>query len=75
MEQINPTATPPTVLDDAALVAAPEARRAWFGNISEATEWRWSKNLHGFPKPLRIHGRKYYRVGDLREFSRTRAVA
>jgi hypothetical protein len=75
MEQIASTITPSIPLDDDALVTAPEARSRWFGGISEATEWRWSKQLEGFPKPVRIHRRKYYRVGDLREFYRTLAVA
>ena len=75
MEPNSATVTPPTPLDDDALVAAPEARRNWFGGISEATEWRWAKGLPGFPKACRIHRRKYYRVADLREFCRTRAAA
>ncbi len=74
MEQIASTITP-SPLDDDCLVAATEARSKWFGGISEATEWRWAKDLPGFPRAVRINRRKFYRVADLREFSRTRAAA
>ena len=29
------------------------------GSISEMTLWRWSRD-EAFPKPVRIHGRKYF---------------
>jgi hypothetical protein len=74
MGQIVSTATS-TPLDDDALISAPVARGDWWGGISEATEWRWAKNLPGFPKAVRINRRKFYRVGDLRKFSRTREAA
>jgi hypothetical protein len=75
MNQTAQTITPASALDDDALIAAPDARSEWWGGISEATEWRWTQQLEGFPKVIRIHRRKYYRVGDLREFSRTRRAA
>ena len=74
MEQIASTVTP-SPLDDDCLIAASEARRTWFGGISEVTEWRWAKDLPDFPKAVRINRLKFYRVADLREFSRKRAAA
>jgi hypothetical protein len=65
----------PVPLDEDAFVAAPVARRDWLGGISVATEWRWAKELDDFPKAIKIHRNKYYRVGDLRNFVRARAVA
>ena len=64
-------ATPP--LDDGCLVSAPEARKNWPGDISEATEWRWQNGQNapaGFPKPIKINRLKFYRVGDLRKFTK-----
>ena len=58
--------------DDDDLVSAPEFRRS-LGNISAMTEWRWSRAIPGFPRAIRINGRKYYRVGDGRRFIASRA--
>lgn len=75
MEQTVQTSTITAGVDDEALIAAPVARRQLLGGISESTEWRWERQLPDFPKPIRINRRKYYRLGDLREFSRSRAVS
>ncbi len=71
--QIVSTVT--STLDDEALISAPEARRLMLGGISEVTEWRWAKQFPDFPKIIRINRRKYYRLGDIRKFTRTRAAA
>lgn len=40
-------------------------------SISDMTLHRWSKNLHlDFPKPLRINGRRYWRLADLHSFEK-----
>jgi predicted DNA-binding transcriptional regulator AlpA len=52
--------------------------RARFGGISDMALWRW---LHddelGFPQPLRIQGRRFWKAADLTawECSRTPEVA
>ena len=61
----TPTPTPATA---ESLVSASAARRDYLGDISEVTEWRWAKQLAGFPVPVRINGRKFYRRGDLLAF-------
>ena len=38
--------------------------RAMIGGISAMTEWRWRK-YHGFPAPLKIARRNYYRRRDV----------
>ena len=59
-----------STLPDEALVPAQKARRDFWGGIGETTEWRWAQSVPDFPKPRKIHGRKYYRLGDLRTFNR-----
>jgi predicted DNA-binding transcriptional regulator AlpA len=44
------------------------ATRQFLGGISPSTLWRWERNAPGFPQPIKIHRRKFYRVGDLRSF-------
>ena len=64
-----------STLTDDALVSAPNARRLYLGGISEATEWRWSKQFASFPKAIRVNNRKFYRVGDCKLFWAAREVA
>ena len=43
---------------------------------SEQTRWRWSKDPYlGFPKPLKIKGRNFYRLHELKEFESRMAAA
>jgi hypothetical protein len=73
--QIASTVVDKPSLDDDSLISSLDARRQMLGGISVSTEYRWELELEGFPKPIRIHGRKFYRVGDLREFARIQAAA
>ncbi|WFS06254.1 DNA-binding protein [Methylobacterium sp. 391_Methyba4] len=42
--------------------------RARYG-VSDQTLWRWEKDAKlGFPQPLRINGRRYWRVAELQAF-------
>lgn len=50
--------------------------RARFGDISEMTLWRWERDRElGFPKPLTIHGRKFYDLSQIEDWERSRAIA
>jgi predicted DNA-binding transcriptional regulator AlpA len=41
--------------------------------VSSMTLWRWDRDLElGFPKPIRIRGRKYRDVGELDAFDSER---
>lgn len=43
---------------------------------SPITRWRWSKDPElGFPKPLKIKNRLYYRRSDIEAFERRMAAA
>lgn len=55
-------------LPDDALITAAKAREHELGGISDTTEWRWADQFSDFPRPVRINGRKFYRVRDLRAF-------
>jgi predicted DNA-binding transcriptional regulator AlpA len=47
-------------------VPAPVARREILG-VSEMTIWRWRQDPSlGFPSPVRIRSRLYYRADELR---------
>lgn len=57
--------------DDLDLTPAPTMRKNF--NISATTEWRWNNDSTlGFPKPIWIRSRKYYRSGELRAFQNAR---
>jgi predicted DNA-binding transcriptional regulator AlpA len=47
-----------------------------YGGVSDMSLWRW---LHddrlGFPKPLRIHNRRFWRLSDLRAWEVSQAVS
>lgn len=45
--------------------------RTWLGDISEMTLWRYERDPElGFPKPIRIKRRKYWRCSDISAFER-----
>lgn len=51
-----------------AVISAPEARR-YVGGISEMSLWRWERDPDmGWPQPVRVNRRKYYKVAELDEF-------
>jgi len=54
-------------------LTGPEVDRR-YGRSSQS-RWRWSKDPElGFPKPLKIQGRCFYRLSDLEEFERRMAA-
>jgi hypothetical protein len=53
--------------DQGEIVSAPIMRRMF--SISPTTEWRWCKDQAlGFPQPIIVRGRRYYRRRELNEF-------
>jgi len=57
------------------LLPAPEARD-YVGGISAMTEWRFERDPDlGWPVPVRIKRRKYYRVSELDAFLERHQVA
>ena len=50
------------------LITSREVRRM-FGGVSEMTLWRWMKSESvQFPRPIVIHSKNYWLLGDLRRF-------
>jgi hypothetical protein len=55
--------------DDQMLTAAQVKRR--YGNCSDMKIYRWLKKKDlGFPEPILINGRRYWRLSDLQVFDR-----
>jgi predicted DNA-binding transcriptional regulator AlpA len=53
------------------LPATPTRKR--YG-VSDMTLWRWENDADlGFPKPIRINGRRYWRIADLQAFEARQA--
>jgi predicted DNA-binding transcriptional regulator AlpA len=47
-----------------------------FGGISDMSLWRWLQNPElGFPPPMRIATRRYWRLADLEAWEQSRAAA
>jgi predicted DNA-binding transcriptional regulator AlpA len=47
--------------------------KARFGNISDMSLWRWSRNpALGFPVPVIINGRKFYREDEIQAWKKSR---
>ncbi|SFH21197.1 helix-turn-helix transcriptional regulator [Sulfitobacter dubius] len=63
-------------MDRPEYVPAHVARREILG-VSEMTVWRWRQDPSlGFPSPVRIRNRLYFRADELRDWMETqRAVA
>ena len=60
--------------DDDFLLADPAVCTMF--NVSAMTLWRWDHNSElGFPKKIKINGRNYRRLGDLRRFQHSLQVA
>jgi predicted DNA-binding transcriptional regulator AlpA len=56
---------------DELLPATPTRKR--YG-VSDMTLWRWENDpALGFPKPIRINGRRYWRIADLQAFEARQA--
>jgi predicted DNA-binding transcriptional regulator AlpA len=51
------------------------AVRARYG-VSDMTIWRWLQNTSlGFPAPIRINGRRFWRLTELEEWEASRSTA
>ena len=47
------------------------ATRRRYNDPSESTFWRWQRDpAVGFPQPILIGSRKFFRLADLKEFER-----
>jgi predicted DNA-binding transcriptional regulator AlpA len=56
------------IKEDDTLLPSSKVRQR-FGGVSDMTLWRWERNEKlGFPKPVRINARRYYRLSELDEF-------
>jgi predicted DNA-binding transcriptional regulator AlpA len=45
-------------------------------NVSDMSIWRWlNDDRLGFPKPLRIHNRRFWRLADLRAWEASQEVS
>jgi hypothetical protein len=43
-------------------------------SVSDMSLWRWLRDVElGFPQPLRINGRRFWKVSDLEAFEAARA--
>jgi hypothetical protein len=62
-----------TVPDSADLLPDPQVARRY--NVVPRTLYRWdAQPALGFPKPLRINGRKYRRIEQLENWERQRVT-
>lgn len=60
--------------DERDLLTARDVRDRY--NISDVTLWRWERETGlGFPAPVRVRRRKYWRLGELLEFERAQQEA
>jgi predicted DNA-binding transcriptional regulator AlpA len=50
------------------------AVRARFGGISLMTLHRWMRGNEGFPQPVQIAGRNFWRAEEITEWTATRPV-
>src|SRR6476661_6274397 len=69
------TASPrgPPLDDDAWLTSAQTRGRT--GNVSNMCLWRWMRDERvRFPAPVKINGRNYWRLGDLRRWQAEQAA-
>lgn len=57
------------------LITAAEVR-ARFGDISDMTLWRWLDDAAlGFPRPVRIQRRRFFREAEIEAFIERQAAA
>jgi hypothetical protein len=61
-------------MEDDKLVGTKFFRERYDGRCSRTID-RWINDLEDFPKPTMINRRRYWRLGDLRHWERSRAVA
>lgn len=44
------------------------------GNVSDMSLWRWTRHA-GFPEPVRLNRRRYWRAGEVDAWWEARAAA
>ena len=60
--------------DDQVFLTAAQVKRR-YGFISDMTIWRWLNTVDsGFPAPMIVSGRRYWRKSELEEFERQNVV-
>jgi predicted DNA-binding transcriptional regulator AlpA len=60
--------------NDQVFLTGPEVDKRY--GRSEQSRWRWGKDPElGFPTPIKIKGRSFYRLRELEEFERRMAAA
>jgi predicted DNA-binding transcriptional regulator AlpA len=63
------------IINETVWVSATSVRRR-YDNISATTLWRWEVDSElGFPKPMQVGSRKYYRLSDLEAWEAARAAS
>jgi predicted DNA-binding transcriptional regulator AlpA len=73
-QEILKTAPPPQIkqVDDETLLTSKQVC-ARFGGVTVMSLWRWMNDDEtGFPKPIKINSRNYWRLGDLRHWQASR---
>jgi predicted DNA-binding transcriptional regulator AlpA len=59
---------------DEVFLTAPQVRRR-YGGLSDMALWRWLNNpALGFPQPVDIGGRRYFKLSELQKFETQAAV-
>ncbi len=70
--ELRKASKPELVLDDDVLLTAAQTRGR-VGGVSAMCIWRWMRDPRvQFPTPLKINGRNYWRLGDLRRWQAER---
>jgi predicted DNA-binding transcriptional regulator AlpA len=60
--------------DDEAMIGSKKVNDR-YGNKARLTLYRWMKDPDlGFPKPVKIRGRHFWKLGQLRQWERQRAA-
>jgi hypothetical protein len=59
----------PTCIPNAGEELVPASKVRGRYNVSNQTLWRWENNEKlGFPQPIRINARRYWRLAELQAF-------
>jgi predicted DNA-binding transcriptional regulator AlpA len=58
------------------LIPATKLRAEYLGGVSDMSLWRWMHDpALGFPQPIRIQGRRYWREADIADWLEAREAA
>jgi predicted DNA-binding transcriptional regulator AlpA len=71
-EHAEPRKALPAPADDDTLLTSGQVR-ARVGGVTTMCIWRWMRNDRvRFPHPIKMNGRNYWRLGDLRQWQAER---